>query len=107
MISRHSGFKTGKSTENAIVEMGLAVDTSEHRYVVTLLFDTSRAFDNVWSPLVLKRFRDRECVRNVFEVITSYFSERRVALDIDYSKVFNRAARSCRKSQFLVPPARI
>ena len=76
------GFTTGKSTEDAIVELWQAVDASEHRYVVALLFDISEAFDNVWWPLVLKNLRDRECPRNVFEVMVSYFSDCRVVLEL-------------------------
>ena len=73
--ARQFGFTSGLSTEKAIVELRRAVDASEQRYVVALLFDISGVFDNVWWLLVLKSLRDRRSPRNVFEVMVSYFSD--------------------------------
>ena len=74
------------STEDAI---------AERQYAAALLFDIFGAFDNVWWPLVLRNLRDRKCPRNVFEIIVSYFSDRRVVFELGNSNVFKQATRGC------------
>ena len=101
--ARQFGFTSGMSTEDAIVELRRAVDASEQRYAVALLFDISGAFDNVWWPLVLKSLRDRCCPRNVFEVMVSYFSDRRVVLELGSSSASKRATRGCPQGSVLGP----
>ena len=91
------------STEDAIVELLRAVDASEHRYVVALPFHISGAFDNNWWPLVLKSLWDRRCLRNVFEGIVSYFSDRRVVLVSGSSSFSKRATRGCPQVSALGP----
>ena len=51
------------------MELRRAVSASERRYTVTLLFDISDAFDNVWWSLVLQGLKSRECPKNVVEVL--------------------------------------
>ncbi|GHJ61407.1 hypothetical protein NOK12_39250 [Nocardioides sp. OK12] len=89
LSDKQFGFVQGRSTEDAIVEMRRIVSASSRRYVIALLFDISGAFDNVWWPLVLKALRDRDCPRNVFNVMTSYFADRKVKIalgEYDVSK---------------------
>ena len=101
--ARQFGFTPGKSTEDAIVELRRIVDSSDNRYTVALLVDISGAFDNVWWPLVFKSFRERGCPRNVFEVLKSYFDNRRVGLEIGSIKVTKRASRGCPQGSVLGP----
>jgi len=68
----------GRSTEDAIVELRRMVSASEVKYAVALLFDISGAFDNVWWPLISNNLKDRNCPRNVFEVLRSYFRDRNI-----------------------------
>jgi len=75
------GFMPGRSTEDAIVELRRMVSASEVGYAVALLFDISGAFDNVWWLLVLNNLKDRDCPRNVFEVLWSYFRDRNVQIE--------------------------
>ena len=70
---------------------------------MTLLFDISGAFDNVWWPLDFKSLRERGCPRNVFEVLKSYFDNRRVGLEIGSIRVTKRATRCCPQGSVLGP----
>jgi len=72
----------GRSTEDAIVELWRMVSFSEVRYAVALLFDILGAFDNVWWPLVLDNLKDRNCPKNVFEVLRSYFRDQNVRIEL-------------------------
>jgi len=66
------------------------VSASEKRYAVALLFDISEAFDNVWWPLVLDSLKRRECPRNIFEVLQSYFDGRKVKISFSSAEVSKR-----------------
>jgi hypothetical protein len=48
-------------------------------YVIALLFDISGTFD-VWWPLVLESLKERECLKNVFEIMKNYFDNRKVEI---------------------------
>lgn len=100
---RQYGFTPGRSTEDAVVELRRMVSASEGRYAVALLFDISGAFDNVWWPLVLTNLKDRNCPKNVFEVLRSYFSGRRVQLEFASRKVSKQATRGCPQGSVLGP----
>ena len=100
--ARQFGFTPGKSTEDAIVELRRIVDSSENQYAAALLFDMG-AFDNVWWPLVFKSIRERGCPRNIFEVLKSYFDNRRVGLEIGSIKVTKRTSRGCPQGSVLGP----
>lgn len=100
---RQFGFMPGKSTEDAVVELRRMVSTSVKRYAVALLFDISGAFDNVWWPLVLDSLRDRNCPKNVFEVLRSYFGDRRVSIIENSLKVSKWATRGCPQGSVLGP----
>lgn len=101
--ARQFGFMPGKSTEDAVVELRRMVEASEKRYAVALLFDISGAFDNVWWPLVLNSLKDRNCPRNVFEVLRSYFSDRRVQIELGQEIIAKRATRGCPQGSVLGP----
>lgn len=100
---RQFGFVPGKSTEDAIVELRRMVNESEETYTVALLFDISGAFDNVWWPLVLEALRARECPKNVFEVLQSYFDNRRVKISWNNGEVSKAATRGCPQGSVLGP----
>lgn len=92
---RQFGFTAGKSTEDAIVELRRMVSASERRYAVALLFDISGAFDNVWWPLVLDSLKSRDCPRNIYKVMQSYFDSRTVKISIGNTEVSKQATRGC------------
>lgn len=101
--SRQYGFLPGKSTEDAIVEMRRLVSTCTDRYAIGLLFDISGAFDNVWWPLVLKALADRDCPKNVFKVLQSYFSDRKVKISWADEEATKQATRGCPQGSVLGP----
>lgn len=101
---RQFGFMPGRSTEDAVVELRRMVSSSGGRYAVALLFDISGAFDNVWWPLVLQSFKERDCPKNVFGVMKSYFDDRRVNISYNrVSEVSKVATRGCPQGSVLGP----
>ncbi|KMQ93115.1 reverse transcriptase [Lasius niger] len=100
---RQFGFMPERSTEDAVVELRRMVPASEKRHAVALLFDISEAFDNVWWPLVLESLKSRDCQRNVFGVMQSYFDNRKVSLLYGSPEVSRRATRGCPHGSVLGP----
>ncbi|XP_011706154.1 PREDICTED: uncharacterized protein LOC105461350 [Wasmannia auropunctata] len=99
---RQFGFMPGRSTEDAIVELRQMVSRAEDGYVVALLFDISRAFDNVWWPLVFQALKERECPRNVFGVLQS-FKDRQVVISSGEIAISKRATRRCPQGSVFGP----
>lgn len=60
-------------------------------------------FDNVWWPLVLDSLKNRECPKNVFGVLQSYFGDRQVLLVYNSMEVSKRATRGCPQGSVLGP----
>jgi hypothetical protein len=63
---RQDGFRTGRSTTDAILQLReKAAQLENQKYVLAIALDISGAFDNVWWPNVLKR---RGCPDNLYRV---------------------------------------
>jgi len=85
------------------VELRRVVSSTEVKYAVAQLFDVSGAFDNVWWPLVLVSLKDRNCPRNVFEVLRSYFHDRNVQIELGHEAISKKATRGCPQDSVLDP----
>lgn len=101
--SRQFGFMSGRSTEDAIVELRAMVDESASRYTIALLFDIAGAFDNVWWPMVFRELRARQCPANIYKVLQSYFENRRVTLAWGEESVSKLATKGCPQGSVLGP----
>ena len=100
------GFMQGRSTEDAIVRLRKIVnEIRESKYILGLLFDITGAFDNVRWPLVLQGLKERRCPANVFEVLKSYFRDRRMAISWDGGNVARWVTRGYPQGSVLGPCA--
>ena len=97
------GFRTGKSTTDAILEMRKMVRESTEKYVLAILFDIKGAFDHVWWPSILHRLRERGCPRNLFLLIADYLRGRTVGLAGKHGTVKKNATRGCPQGSILGP----
>lgn len=99
------GFRNGKSTETALVELRKVVENAEHdEYVMAISFDISGAFDNVWWPYVFKALKDKEIPRNIYLLLRSYFNNRRVRMiskDGEYVEIVT--SKGCPQGSVLGP----
>lgn len=100
---RQYGFRPGRSTEDAIVEVQRLVKASQHRYVVGMLFDISGAFDNVWWPSILSNLKDRGCPKNIYGLIKSYLSNRRAKISGVSEEVEKTVTKGCPQGSVLGP----
>ncbi|CAL7932939.1 unnamed protein product, partial [Xylocopa violacea] len=93
--NREFGFKEGKSTEDAIVEMRKITEENTHKYAIGLLFDIEGAFDNVWWSSILHNLEKRNCSRNLYLLIKSYHTERSVEVTNANATVMKEATKGC------------
>ncbi|KAL0278094.1 UNVERIFIED_CONTAM: hypothetical protein PYX00_000003 [Menopon gallinae] len=100
---RQYGFRAGRSTTDAIMEMVKYVRTSPDTYVCTLFLDIQGAFDNAWWPLVLHRLRRSGCPRNLYEVVRDYFRCRTTHITGNEFIVSRKASRGCPQGSILGP----
>jgi len=76
------------------------VSASEVGYAVALFFDISDAFDNVWWLLV--GLKDRNCPKNIFEVLRSYFRDRNIEIELGKT-ILKKATRGYPQGSVLSP----
>lgn len=102
--NRQFGFRKGKSTEDAIVELREIVDHVPHKYAVALLFDIAGAFDNVWWPTILQKLKRRNCPRNIYRLIQDYLSHRTASIGTNRNSTVSKTVnRGCPQGSILGP----
>ncbi|XP_032682486.1 uncharacterized protein LOC116849454 [Odontomachus brunneus] len=103
LSDRQFGSMAGKSTEDAIVELRRMVFASKRRYVFALLFDIAGAFHNVWWLPVMEAWKRLDCPRNIFQLLRSYFSNRKISISFGDIRVSKVASRGCPQGSVLGP----
>jgi len=74
----HYGFLP----QNSTVDASMAVNGFAHNHllqrnvVIMTSLDVHREFDAAWSPAILNNFRNLQCLRNLYNLTRSYFSDR-------------------------------
>lgn len=101
--SRQFGFRTGKSTEDAIMELRRITTASTEKYALAILLDISGAFDHVWWPSVLLQLQQRNCHRNIYRLLQSYLSERTAKIQGACQELKKSVNRGCPQGSILGP----
>lgn len=97
------GFRSGKSTEDALIRFRELVRDRPEKYVMALSFDISGAFDNVWWPSVKKCLRDRGCPSNLYGLMVDYFAKRVVKIVSKHGVVEKEVTKGCPQGSILGP----
>ncbi|CAB0042904.1 unnamed protein product [Trichogramma brassicae] len=80
--ARQHGFRTGHSTQTALLELTEAVRNAVEKSKVTLLvsFDLSKAFDTIYHGLLVAKLRQIGCGDLALQWFTSYLCDRRISV---------------------------
>ncbi|CAB0037088.1 unnamed protein product [Trichogramma brassicae] len=80
--ARQHGFRTGHSTQTALLELTEAVRNAVEKSKVTLLvsFDLSKAFDTIDHGLLVAKLRQIGCGNFALQWFTSYLCDRRISV---------------------------
>lgn len=97
------GFTRGKSTVTALNAVLDRVTNTAENYCQLILLDISGAFDNAWWPMVLTKAKRGGIPPNIYRMLVSYFSERRVGLFVGDRVVWKRATMGCPQGSVLGP----
>lgn len=100
---RQYGFRRGKSTEDAILEVRRMVTASPSKYVMAILFDASAAFDLLSWHSVFRELTLRGCPSDMMDLLQNYLEVRTVELCGNYSRVTKTITRGCPQGSILGP----
>lgn len=97
------GFRRGRSTEAAVLKLKDAVCMATEKYVLAVTLDIAGAFDNAWWPQVLWRLRSLECPTNIYEVVRSFFSERKCVMTVGEVSCCKPLTKGCPQGSVMGP----
>lgn len=100
--SQH-GFRKGRSTTSAILELQRAVGEATDKYVLGIFVDIRGAFDNVWWPAVMQELRLRGCSPVLFNLLLSYFDGRSVVYEEGHRRATRGITKGCPQGSVLGP----
>lgn len=89
------GYRSGKSTEDAINKVYEIVDSSEGKYVMTVFIDISGAFDNLWWPAFFERLRRMRCPGDLYGSFRNYCQDRYASLSCPNAKKTRHITKGC------------
>ena len=90
-----------RTEKDVIIELRKSLDSHNESYVLGLLFDITGAFDNVWWPLVFHGLKHRNCPKNIFNVLTDYFENRKVSIKFRRDMVSKTVSKGCPQGSVL------
>lgn len=102
--NRQYGFKTGHSTEDALLKFRKATNT-EKKYVIALFVDIEGAFDNLWWPAIKNRLIKAECSSSLIKIVDSYFKKRRMVIKSKYKEIAREMEKGCPQGSIIGPIA--
>jgi endonuclease/exonuclease/phosphatase (EEP) superfamily protein YafD len=100
---RQYGFRSGRSTEDAVCELIKQVKATPHKYALGLFLDISGAFDNLWWVSVLSNLRRLRCPQNVYMLIRDYLNERKAVIEDHLGLVEKTVTRGAPQGSVLGP----
>ena len=80
MYTHQYGFIKSKSTLDVVVKLKTIFSESRDKYVIGIFVDIKGVFDRVWWPDILSRLRHIRCPSNLYKLIASYLSNRKVTI---------------------------
>ncbi len=105
LSDKQFGFTKQKSTETAIEYLiSKAKNQLKKRaFLLIVSLDIRGAFDNCVWPAILKQLRNKNCPKNLYNVIKSYLQHRKVILKINNLKVEKYLTKSTPQGSSLGP----
>jgi len=99
--TKQYGFRSGKSTEDAILHFKNCINSTTKKYVIALFIDIQGAFDNLWWPAIKYRLVQANCSTHLIGIINSYFKKRKVVVKSKFGNIKRQMERGCPQGSVL------
>ncbi|XP_054161224.1 uncharacterized protein LOC128959306 [Oppia nitens] len=95
--TKQFGFTPQTSTVEAVNVLLKEIEKQKKKKMRSYsgLFDIKAAFDNAWWPLILNGLKAKEIGQNTFQLINSYFSNRKVCMKYNDVTVKKTVTKGC------------
>lgn len=97
------GFTRGRSTVSALCRINDIASASSAPYVQLILLDISGAFDNAWWPMILLKVKQGGAPPNLYRILVSYFTNRRVSFHVGDQTCSKICTMGCPQGSVLGP----
>jgi hypothetical protein len=99
------GFRSQRSTEHALHHLINAIkrQLSENGYIIAVSLDIQGAFDSAGWPQILAQLRTKECPQNIYNVLRSYLSDRKIIISTNDGAITRPFNRGCPQGSALGP----
>lgn len=97
------GYRRDLGTEEAIAEVRDIVRNTQESMVLALLFDITGAFDNLKWITILEQLNKRQCPRNLFLLVESYLTDRKVSVSNGQRKITKKIVKGCPQGSIVGP----
>lgn len=89
------GFRTGRSTVDAIDRAIRLLESARGKYVVGIFVDISGAFDNLWWPALFARLRELECPEELYNTFKDYCQDRFAKIECQGNITMKKLSKGC------------
>lgn len=100
---RQYGYRTARSTEDAIAEAFKIVKESNEAMVLALLFHLTGTFDHLGWNTIKTELRRRDTPADIYNLISSYLDDRKVTLIDNYQSATQQIKQGCPQGSILGP----
>lgn len=97
------GFVKGKSTISALDCMMRAIGESNSKHVILVALDIGGAFDTLWWPYLLMKLRERSLPYDLYSILRSYLSNRKLILEVNDDQEERTVSLGCPQGSVIGP----
>lgn len=97
------GFRAGRNTTQAVQRVTNFVNVSSKKHVIMICLDIAGAFDGLWWPELLKRFRLANVGQNTYQAISMYLQDRKAYIRYGEDVVNRNITKGCPQGSVLGP----
>lgn len=101
--NKQYGFRPGRSTDDAIIDVLQTIENSEDKYVLGIFLDITGAFDNAWWAKIVVQLNEYGVIGNELNVIKDYFIDRYAILQFRDAKAEKKLTMGCPQGSVLGP----
>lgn len=100
---RQFGFRSGRSTEDALHKFMALQERNGKKYVLSLFLDISNAFNNLWWPAIVRALEKMGCSKQAITITKDYLRKRSVVFRTESGSIQREVNKGCPQGSLLGP----